>query len=179
MRTVTLKENSGVDYSAGWHTLTINNAKYSNVDGTAVLDIWFEGYPENFNMRTWAKETNGEEWRIARLFRFANAGIGEVLEEDGTKRLALDDDANQLVGKTINILFYKEDVTMPDGNEKTFARPYTDPAPTVFTNAAESFDAAGVERLKAKAEERFHSYGKGHLNGTVATTEDKEEVIPF
>ena len=179
MRTVTLKTQTGPDYSAGWHTLTINNAKYSTVNETAVLDIWFEGYPENFNMRTWAKETNGEEWRIARLFRFANAGIGEVMDESGVKRLALDDSADNLIGKSLNILFYKEDVEMPDGNMKSFSRPYTDPAPTVFTNAAETYDETAVERLKAKAEERFHSYGKGHLNGTATATEKEEETLPF
>ena len=184
MRTVTLFEGNA-DYSPGWHELVISGAKYGKANDTPVLDITFEGYPENFNMRTWAKhnEKTNEEWRIARLFRFANAGIGEILEEGGKRRLALDDSAEALVGKHINILFYKEPVTI-SGEEKMFSRPYSTPAPTVFENAAESFDEDAVARLKTRAVEQFENYGKGTLttNGTTVSTAKKEEEtaeLPF
>ena len=186
MRTITLFENS-VDYTAGWHELTIATAKYGKSNDTPVLDITFEGYPDNFNMRTWAKhnEKTNEEWRIARLFRFANAGITEVLEEDGKKRIALNDDADQLVGKKLNVLFYKEPVKI-DGEERQYSRAYSTPAPTVFTNQAESYDEDAVGRFKVKAEEQFANYGKGTLstNGTVVSSEKElvtadDEDLPF
>ena len=186
MRTITLFESS-VDYTAGWHELTIATAKYGRSNDTPVLDITFEGYPDNFNMRTWAKHNDktNEEWRIARLFRFANAGITEVLEEDGKKRIALNDDADQLVGKKLNILFYKEAVTM-DGEERQFSRAWNNPAPTVFSNQAESYDEDSVLRLKTKAEEQFVNYGKGTLstNGTKKHTERElavaeDDDLPF
>ena len=185
MRTITLFENSA-DYTVGWHELTVATAKYGKSNDTPVLDITFEGYPDNFNMRTWAKhnEKTNEEWRIARLFRFANAGITEVLEEDGKKRIALNDDADQLVGKKLNVLFYKEPVTI-DGEERQYSRVYSTPAPTIFSNEAESYDKDAVNRFKVKAEDQFANYGKGsistngvgHHNEKLAVAEDED--LPF
>jgi len=193
-RTISIGE-VGSNYDAGWHELTIRAAKYGKHQDSAYLDVWFEDYPENFNMRTWAKtsDKNQEEWCIARLFRFANAGIVEALEEDGKKRATLNDDAEQLIGKKINILFFKEEAT--DGNE--YGRPYLVPAPTVFTNAVETFTEANVASLKRSAVENWTRMGKGtlpehvlngvhtngaHINGATTTTEVEEEedaAVPF
>ena len=192
-RTISIGE-VGSSYDAGWHELTIRAAKYGRHDDSDYIDVWFEDYPDNFNMRTWAKksEKNQEEWCIARLFRFANAGIVEALEEDGKKRATLNDDAEQLIGKKINILFFKEEAT--DGNE--YGRPYLVPAPTVFSNAVETFTEANVASLKRSAVENWVRMGKGtlpdhvlngahtngvHTNGTTTTTEaEKEEAkLPF
>ena len=193
-RTISIGE-VGSNYDAGWHELTIRAAKYGKHEDSAYIDVWFEDYPDNFNMRTWAKESkeNGEEWCIARLFRFANAGIVEALEEDGKKRATLNDDAEQLIGKRINILFFKEEAT--DGNE--YSRPYLVPAPTVFSNAVETFTDANVASLKRSAVDNWTRMGKGalpdhvlnsvhtngvHTNGTATTTEVEEEdpeKVPF
>jgi hypothetical protein len=192
-RTISISE-VGSSYDAGWHELTIRAAKYGKHEDSAYIDVWFEDYPDNFNMRTWAKNSkdSGEEWCIARLFRFANAGIVEALEEDGKKRATLNDDAEQLIGKRINILFFKEEAT--DGNE--YGRPYLVPAPTVFSNVVETFTEANVISLKRSAVENWTRMGKGTLpdhvlngahtngvhNGTATTTEVEEEesaTIPF
>ena len=193
MRTISIGE-VGSNYDAGWHELTIRAAKYGKHQDSAYIDVWFEDYPENFNMRTWAKtsEKTGEEWCIARLFRFANAGIVEALDEEGQKRATLNDDAEQLIGKRINILFFKEEST--DGNE--YGRPYLVPAPTVFSNAVETFTEANVASLKRSAVENWTRMGKGtlpdhvlngvhtngvHTNGTATTAEaetEEEEANP-
>ena len=168
MRTITIGE-VGSNYEAGWHELTIRTAKYGKHDDSPYIDVWFEDYPDNFNMRTWAKTSeNGEEWCIARLFRFANAGIVEALDEGGQKRATLNDDAEQLVGKRINILFFKEQ-NETDGKE--YGRPYLVPAPTSFSNAVETFTEANVTSLKRAAVENWRKMGKGTLpdhilNGT-------------
>ena len=197
MRTITIGE-VGSDYEAGWHELTIRTAKYGKHNDSPYIDVWFEDYPDNFNMRTWAKtsEKTNEEWCIARLFRFANAGIVEALDEDGNKRATLNDDAEQLIGKRINILFFKE-LNETDGKE--YGRPYLVPAPTPFTNAVETFTEANVESLKNAAVANWVRMGKGTLpnhvlnghsrtNGstdltktvTITTEEDDEEaLLPF
>jgi len=85
-RTMTIKKGGGTDFSQGWKTVTIANAKYGDYNGTQYLDLWFEGYPETFNARIYAtKGSNGEEFAIGQVFRFANAGITGGLEgpEDG------------------------------------------------------------------------------------------------
>ena len=64
MRTLTVK-NSGdfVDkFPPGWHALTILKAKYGEFNDSKYIDVWFEGFPDNFNARIYAKVTNGEEW---------------------------------------------------------------------------------------------------------------------
>ena len=47
MRTLTVKKGSGTNYTIGWHTLTISNAKYGDYEGNKFLDIWFDGYSEH------------------------------------------------------------------------------------------------------------------------------------
>ena len=54
MSTLTVKKGGGgSNYTVGWHTLTVSNAKYGDYNGTKFLDVWFEGYPENFTMRVY------------------------------------------------------------------------------------------------------------------------------
>jgi hypothetical protein len=194
MRTITIGE-VGSNYEAGWHELTIRTAKYGKHDESPYIDVWFEDYPDNFNMRTWAKTSdNGEEWCVARLFRFANAGIVEALDEGGQKRATLNDDAEQLIGKKINILFFKE-LNETDGKE--YGRAYLVPAPTVFTNVVETFTEANVASLKKAAVDNWRKMGKGtlpehvlngvHTNGiskehsetvTITTEEDEKAAVP-
>ena len=42
MRSLTVKKGSGTNYTTGWHTLTISNAKYGDWEGNKFLDIWFD-----------------------------------------------------------------------------------------------------------------------------------------
>ena len=160
MRTLTIKQG-GSSWATGWHILTVSTAKYGTYNDSKFLEIGFSDYPDNFTLRIYAKKDpkSGEEFVIGNVFRFANAGITEVLEgTGGDKVVKLDDSAEQMVGKKLNIFFYK------DGD---YTRAYSSVAPTVFENGIDTFTESDVEFWKGKAETRFHNYTPG--NGTVST----------
>ena len=159
MRTLTIKQG-GSSWATGWHVLTVSSAKYGTYNESKFLEIGFKDYPDNFTLRIYAKVgKDGEEFVIGNVFRFANAGITEVLEgTGGDKVVKLDDSAKEIVGKQLNIFFYK------DGD---YTRAYSSVAPTVFENAIDTFTESDVEFWKNKAETRFRDYTPG--NGTVNT----------
>ena len=160
MRTLTVKQG-GSDWATGWHELTVSTAKYGTYNDSKFLELAFENYPENFTLRIYAKKgRDGEEFAIGNVYRFANAGITEVLEgTGGDKVVKIDDSEGQMVGTKLNILFYK------DGE---YTRAYSSVAPTVFTNAMDTFTDNDVAYWKQKAETRFANYTPG--NGTATTT---------
>ena len=160
MRTLTVKQG-GSNWATGWHILTVSTAKYGTYNESKFLELGFENYPDNFTLRIYAKlGKDGEEFAIGNVYRFANAGINEVLEgTGGNKVVKLDDSAEQMVGKQLNIFFYK------DGE---YTRAYSSVAPTVFTNAIDTFTERDVEFWKGKAETRFTNYTPG--NGVANTT---------
>ena len=160
MRTLTVKQG-GATWATGWHTLTVSTAKYGDYNGSKFLEIGFKDYPDHFTLRIYAKKDpkSGEEFVIGNVFRFANAGITEVLEGTGGDKVAkIDDSAEQMVGRHLNIFFYK------DGD---YTRAYSSVAPTVFENAIDTFTEGDVEFWKGKAETRFQNYTPG--NGTVSS----------
>ena len=159
MRTLTVKQGSS-NWATGWHELTVSTAKYGTYNDSKFLELGFEGYPDNFTLRIYAKMgRDGEEFAIGNVFRFANAGIQEVLEGTGGDRVVkLDDSAEQMVGKNLNIFFYK------DGE---YTRAYSSVAPTVFENGIDTITQSDVDFWKSKAETRFNDYTPG--NGTVST----------
>ena len=154
MRTLTIKSGGNNNsYNEGWHELTVSSAEYKEWNGTKCLDVNFEDYPEFFNMRIYEKiGTDGEEFAIGQVYRFANAGISSSLEgSDGTKIVKLDDSAEALMGKKMNVYFYK------DGK---YSRPLAKIAPTEFTNAVETFSAADVDYWKGKAIDFYQKFIK-------------------
>ena len=167
-RTFTLPKKGSGNWSEGWHTLTISKAQYGEWTGTKFIDVWFDGYPENFNMRIYAKVgKDGEEFAIGNVYRFANAGITEVLEgTGGDKVVKIDDSEGQMVGTKLNILFYK------DGE---YTRAYSSVAPTTFVNAMDTFTDNDVAYWKKKAETRFTNYTPG--NGTATTVNTPVEAV--
>ena len=106
-RTLTLPKRGTGLWNEGWHTLTINKAEYGDWNDSKFIDVWFDGYPDNFNMRVYAKEgKNGEEFAIGNLFRFANAGISDALESaEGETTIKINDSAESLHGSTVNVYF--------------------------------------------------------------------------
>ena len=168
MRTLTIKQG-GSSWATGWHTLTVSTAKYGTYNDSKFLELGFEDYPENFTLRIYAKKgKDGEEFAIGNVFRFANAGITEVLEgTGGDKVVKLDDSSEQMVGKKLNIFFYK------DGD---YTRAYSSVAPTVFENSIDTFTETDVEFWKSKAETRFRNYTPS--NGTV-NTENGASSLPL
>ena len=164
MRTMTIKPGGGNNnYSAGWHELTISKANYGEWNDGKYIDVYFNDYPDNFNMRIYAKiGTDGEEFAIGQVYRFANAGISSALEgQDGTKIVKMDDSEEALTGKKVNVYFYK------DGK---YSRALGKVAPTEFQNVVEQFSQDDVEYWKEKAEAYFTKYVEPKMK-------EKSEVV--
>lgn len=176
-RTLTIRKGGTEQYTPGWHTVTISKAKYGKYDDTRFIDVWFEDYTDTFKLRMYAKiGKDGEEFAIGQLFRFANAGITEALDgTDGNVIIKINDDASELLRKTINVYFYK------DTSGYTAILPQV--APTVFENIVETFDEKAITYWKNKAEAYFENYVQPKLNeattnGTTTSTA-VEEAVPF
>ena len=163
-RTLTIKKNSGSTWTPGWHELTISTAKYGDYNGSKFLELGFKDYPDNFTLRIYAKKgKDGEEFAIGNVFRYANAGITEVLEgTGGDKVVKIDDSAENMVDKVLNIFFYK------DGD---YTRAYSSVAPTIFENAIDNFTEKDVEYWKNRAEKRFSDYTPGAASTNNVTVE--------
>ena len=152
MRTLTVKGGGGGNsFAPGWHHVIIDTAKYGDFEGTQFLDVTFEGFPESFNLRTYAKHgKDGEEFAIGRVFRFADAGICEVSKaEGGDSIVELDDNPAHLVGKSIWIYMYK------DGE---YYRALNRIAPTEFSNQLETFNEKDVLYWKKNAEDYYTKF---------------------
>tara|TARA_R100000742_G_C4278946_1_gene102491 strand:+ start:1383 stop:1940 length:558 start_codon:yes stop_codon:yes gene_type:complete len=144
----TSASGGGGQYNAGWHTLIISKAEYGSWKGPKgdkrYLDIWFKDYPDNMNLRVYEAFSNDEEFKIANIFKYANAGIIDVLEDStGKKRIQFDDEANGLIGKTVNVFFYKETKT---GNG--YSRVFDSIAPIEQEGEKLSYSADAVESIK-------------------------------
>tara|TARA_R110002012_G_scaffold199358_2_gene368447 strand:+ start:259 stop:831 length:573 start_codon:yes stop_codon:yes gene_type:complete len=168
-RTLTIKKSKANPFSEGWHTATVSTAKYGDWNGTKFLDVCFDGYSENMNMRVYAKEgKNGEEFAIGNIFRFADAGITDGLEgADGNVTIKLDDSAEALVGKQINIFLYK------DGD---YSSVLPQIAPVPFKNIIEEFNSQDVDYWKSRAEKFFDQWIKPKLNTSATPTEAPAEA---
>ena len=155
-RTMTVNKGGGVSYGEGWQTATISRAAYGVFNEAKYLDVWFESFPDNFNARIYAKVSNGEEWAIGQVFRFANAGITGGLEgPDGKVVIKMDDSPAQLANKQVNIYLYK------DGKYSRILKQFV---PVPFTNPAETFTDKDVEYWKGRAERYFTDYVKPKLS---------------
>ena len=151
-RTFTLPKKGTGQWNEGWYTVTINKAEYGTLDnGSKYIDVYFNDYPDNFNMRVYAKQgKDGEEFAIANLFRFANAGITDALESaTGETVVKLNDEEAELTGKAINVYFYK--------NGK-YTRVLPQVAPTSFKNIVEEFTEKDINYFKGRAESFFSKW---------------------
>ncbi len=157
-RTMTVSKGGGTSYGEGWKTATIARAAYGVYNDAKYIDVWFEGYPDNFNARIYANVSNGEEWAMGQVFRFANAGITGGLEsDDGKVVIKMDDNPAHLAGKQVNIFLYK------DGKYSRILKQF---APTVFENAAEKFTDDDVVYWKGRAEKYYNEFVKPKLTKT-------------
>ena len=190
MAVKTMPKDTGTGlYNAGWHELTISSAAYDiwtdpKGNSKRYVDLRFEGYPENMNLRIYEvknRETD-VEFKIANLFRFACAGIIDVLNDPTGKNpvIQYDDEAENLVGTRINVFFYKK--LADDGNE--YSRPFDTVAPVEQETKYVSWTADDVARLKASAEKNFVrvkgdkvDHTNHHTTAKATTTSDAE--LPF
>ena len=172
MRTLTIKKNNGSKFSPGWKQVEIIKAVYGDYNGTKYVDCYFKDYPDSLNLRIYAKQgQDGEEFAIGRLFRFANAGITEVLNgPNGDNVVKIDDSPASLIGKQINVYFYK------DGD---YSRILSSVAPVEFENQIDTFSDSDVTYWKGQAENYFTKYVAdkvaGNSTGSVLDTSDNSD----
>ena len=164
-----LSVKEGIDLPKGWKTVKISDAVDGEYNGTRYIDLHFGGMPENLKCRIWSavNQDTGEDFGIGNLFYFANAGLVET--HDGS--LSIDDNANHLKGKALNIFFYE--------NENG----YTDAAQRVVPVVRDGFSETYVEKLKTRTEEWTNKRKQANAvtttaNAATTTTSDKAEV-PF
>ena len=173
-RTFTLPKKGTGLWNEGWHTVKITKAEAGALDnGSKYVDTWFEGYPDNFNMRIYEKiGKDGQEFAVGNLFRFANAGITDALESaTGETVIKMNDDVAELVGKTVNTYFYK------DGK---FTRILGQVAPVPFKNIVEEFTEKDVTYFKGRSEAFFSKWVEPKLKDEpveAASTETSD--VPF
>ena len=177
----TMSASTGGDskFSVGWHELTIGKAEYGvweSGDKTRnYIDLWFEDYPDNSNLRIYeaVNKTTNEEFKIANVFKYANAGILGLLKDPTGKKpiIQFDDEASGLVGNKLNVYFYKEKKT-----GKGYTRLFDDIAPTTFVGEHLSFDETKVNAIKYGVEARF---AKVEARNGSAPAESSDEEIPF
>ena len=172
MLKMTVKSGGTGDYSSGWKTVTVKSATYGDHEGNRFLDMWFEEYGDNFNARIWEKkDKQGNEFAIANLFRFANAGI-QTVEANGaanSKVVQIDDKAVNLHGKKINIYLYK--------NTEGYARVLQRIAPVVFTNQLDTMDESSVIYWKTKAEQYFIDWVEPNIATSAAPSDGFGDTI--
>ena len=172
--TVTVKKGtSSGNFEPGWYKVNINKASYGNLDnGARYIDVWFDEYPDNFNLRMYAKTNKeGEEFAIANLFRYANAGITEVVNsaQDGNEVIVkIDDAATNLVGKEIWIYLYK--------NEEGYSRVLQRVVPVEFEGTLDTFKENDVNYWKGRAEKYFEDWVKPNIG---SSTMEKIDETPF
>tara|TARA_R100000808_G_C2152923_1_gene162689 strand:- start:73 stop:618 length:546 start_codon:yes stop_codon:yes gene_type:complete len=170
----------GSKFSEGWHELSVSKAEYGTYENgdksKKYIDVWFQDMPENMNMRvyeTFNKKDN-TEFKIANLFKFANAGIVGVLNDPNGKHplIQYDDEASGLVDKVVNVYFYKETKT---GNGYT--RVFDDIAPIPQEGEHLTFTSEEVAGIKKGVEERCKKVLSGNFGS--AKTESSEASIPW
>jgi hypothetical protein len=164
-RTLTVK-SGGSAIKQGWHEATIKKAEYGEYNDSKYIDVWFHEFPENLNMRVYeTTDSKGNEFAVGSVFRFANAGITQVLDgPNGEKSVTIDDNPNLLRDRKLNVYLY------PDPKNPKYNRVLKQPAPTVFENDVESFTETDVKFWMEKAESYFIKYVKQTAPGTGSTT---------
>ena len=141
-----------------------------------VLNFLMSGLTDILRISQWEstrkKGPDGEEFAIGQVFRFANAGITDGLDgPDGNVVVKIDDDANHLRGKEINVFFHKD-------GEYTLALKQCAPIP--FKNIIEEFTEGDVEYWKGRAEKYYQDYVLKSTDDTTTTSAPKNlDAVPF
>ena len=185
VKTMSMSTGAGL-YNEGWHEVTIRQATEGVWKGpkseSKYIDLLFKDYADNMNLRIYEvrnRETN-EEFKLVNVFRYAMAGIIDMLNDPTGKKpiLQYDDDVKNLVGKHVNAFIYK--------NEKGYNTFHNTVAPVEQEGEHYSFNADKVAALKDSAEKNFSRSNKSKhltngtvLKGTPVTHTASSEDIPF
>lgn len=170
--TVSKGKSSG-NFQPGWQEVTVSKASYGSLDnGARFIDVWFgDSFPDSFNMRMYEKMSKtGEEFAIANLYRFANAGITSATEtqDDGSFVVTIDDTAENLVGTTFNVYLYKNS----DGYYRVLAKT----APAEFAGTLDTFTESDVEYWKGRAIDYYKQWVLPNIDSPSA---EKADEVPF
>ena len=191
MAVKTMSATSGGDgkFDDGWHELTIANATYGTYKAPAgdkrYITLNFEGYPDNMDLRIYEvfNKTTNEEFKVANLFKYANAGILNVLQDPTGKKpvIQYDDEASGLVGKKVNVLFYKERKT-----GKGYTRMFDNIAPVEQEGEHLSYTADQVSGIQKSLEKALNKMLESTTTNSFASTTVESEstvagdaTIPF
>ena len=157
VKTMTVSSGGDDKFAEGWHELTIATAKYGESAGKKIITLTFEGYPDNMDLRIYEAYTkkDNQEFKISNLFKHANAGIMGVLKDPSGKHpvIQYDDEAENLVSKKVNVLFYKEKKT-----GKGYTRMHDMLAPVMQEGEHLSYNAEEVETIKASVKKSLDAF---------------------
>ena len=170
----------GSKFEEGWHEVVISKAEYGNYESDVpgadkkYVDIWFEDYPDNMNLRAYEvfnKATN-EEFKVANIFKYANAGIIGVLKDPNGKHplIQFDDEVSGLIGKSVFIRIYKENKS---GNN--YSRVFDAIAPIEQQGEHLSFTTTDVSSIKASVDKNVERM----LKATAKTSPNGVTNEPF
>ena len=183
MAVKTMSATSGGDgkFDDGWHALTIANATYGTYKAPTgdkrYITLNFEGYPDNMDLRIYEvfNKTTNEEFKVANLFKYANAGILNVLQDPTGKKpvIQYDDEASGLIGKKVNVLFYKERKT-----GKGYTRMFDNIAPVEQEGEHISYTADQVSGIQKSLEKSLDKMLESTTtNNFASTTVESESTV--
>lgn len=183
MAVKTMSATSGGDgkFDDGWHELTIANATYGTYKAPTgdkrYITLNFEGYPDNMDLRIYEvfNKTTNEEFKVANLFKYANAGILNVLQDPTGKKpvIQYDDEASGLIGKKVNVLFYKERKT-----GKGYTRMFDNIAPVEQEGEHISYTADQVSGIQKSLEKSLDKMLESTTtNNFASTTVESESTV--
>ena len=174
--------SGGEKFKEGWHEVEISSAKYGTYEAgpgeeKQYIDVLLKEYPENMNIRVYEtfNNTTKEEFKIANLFKHANAGIVGVLKDPNGKNplIQYDDDPKNLVGKIVQMYVYKEQKT---GNG--YSRVFDSVAPVTQEGEHISFSPEAVGSIKNGIIKQVEKKLEAQIK-SAPTTSITEEDIPF
>jgi len=143
---IILQKTQSSQYGEGWKQVTISKADKGSYGESKYVDLRFESYPDNLKCRVWeARNQEGIEFSVSNMIRYSNPTIMEEGEVNGSTVAKVDDSPESLIGKKLQVLFYKN------------AKGYTEVAQKVapfepFKNIVDDFTQDRIEGIKASAE---------------------------
>ena len=180
IKTMTANSGGGEKFAEGWHEVSISKVEtgtYGTGDAEkGYYEINMQDYPDNMSFRVYEtfNKTTKEEFKVANLFKHANAGIVGVLKDPNGKNplIQYDDDPKNLVGKTIQVYVYKEQKT---GNE--YSRVFDTVAPVTQEGEHISYTPEQVTSIKNSIFKQVEKKIASELES--AATSVNAEDIPF
>lgn len=143
---IILQKQQNNSYTEGWKQVTVSKANKGSYGESKYIDLRFESYPDNLKCRVWeARNQEGIEFSVSNMIRYSNPTIMEEGEVNGSTVAKVDDSEESLVGKKLQVYFYKN------------AKGYTEVAQKVapaepFKNIVDDFTPDRIEGIKASAE---------------------------